>query len=86
MMIAGCAQSVDKQAVDVAPLRCPAPAARDVAALKQTPMPPPSGDMDKAKAQAWIDGLGGQVRQMNKAGNRLIWQYERCRSGDGSAG
>lgn len=42
--------------------------------------------MDKAKAQAWIDGLGGQVRQMNKAGGRLIWQYERCRSGDGSAG
>ena len=79
-MMAGCAQSVpQKIAVDVAPLRCPPIAASDARRLAQAPQQPPAGDMTKSKSQVWIDGLHEQIRAMNKAGGRVIWQYNRCR-------
>lgn len=84
--ILGCAQSDSLPPLDVGALRCPPLAARDVATLAAAPMPPPPGDIDERGKRAWVDGLRGQVRAMNKAGGRLVWEYGRCRAGDGSAG
>lgn len=80
-MMAGCAQSVpQKVTVDLGPLRCPPIAGSDARALSQLPMAPPAGDMTKAGAQLWIDTLHSQIRAMSKAGERVVWQYGRCRS------
>jgi hypothetical protein len=81
MMMAGCAQNApQKVAVDLAPLRCPPIARSDARALSQAAEPAPAGDVTKATAQLWIDRLHGQIRAMNKAGERAVWQYGRCRS------
>jgi len=79
-MIAGCGRS-DKVLVDLSSLRCPPVRASDARALRQSPAPPPEGAITRAKAQEWIDGLGAQVRRMSKAGERVMWQYDRCRAG-----
>ena len=67
---------------DLAPRRCPEVASADLRALSQAPLPPPAGDVTKASAQQWIDGLGAQVRQMNRAGARLVALYRKCRRGE----
>lgn len=84
-VLAGCAATPpEKIAVDLAPRRCPAIPSADLAALAQSPRPAPAGDVTKAAAQEWIDGLGAQVRQMNRAGARLVALYRACRNGKGS--
>jgi hypothetical protein len=86
-MMAGCGQSEPvKPVVDLAPLRCPEIRRADAAALRQTPVPPPSGAVTDAAAKAWIDGLEGQVRAMSRAGGRVIRQYELCRAPEKAAG
>lgn len=69
------------QAVDLAPRRCPEIAAADIRALSREPLPPPPGDITKAAAQQWIDGLGAQVRRANRAGARVLALYRKCRKG-----
>jgi len=80
-MIHGCA--VNPQTPVVAELaqkdRCPAIAAADARVLSRAPLAPPAGDVTKAQAERWIDGLWGQMRQMNRAGARLLASYAKCR-------
>ena len=79
-MISGCAQNAPQTvAVDHGRLRCPPIAAGDGRPLAMLPLPAPEGDLTGDKLKAWVDGLGGQVRAMNKAGSRVTWQYNRCR-------
>jgi len=66
-------------AVDLAPRRCPAIATTDARILGEQPLPPPSSTVTKAQAQEWIDGLGAQVRRMNRAGARVVRLYSKCR-------
>lgn len=80
--MSGCAaNSPQRVAVDLAPKRCPALADADVRAIDQRPIAPPAGDLTKAKAQAWIDGLSLQAETMRRAGLRIVRQYHRCRAG-----
>jgi hypothetical protein len=65
----------------MAALRCPPAAAADVRALSQQPAPPPSGDVTRAAAEAWIDRRGAQLHEMRLAGRRVIRQLDRCRKG-----
>lgn len=81
--MSGCDKSGLQEAVapaaDLTALRCPPVRSADARALRQVPVTPPAGAVTDAAAKAWIDGLEGQVRDMNKAGSRVLWLYGRCR-------
>ena len=88
-MMAGCALSQpEKVAVDLAVRRCPEIAAGEALILSQAPLPAPAGNVTRAAAQQWIDGLGAQIRQINRAGARVLALYHACRAGNavGKAG
>lgn len=91
LTILGCAQnSAAKLDIgpwatqDLAPVRCPPADARTVAEFKRVTKTP-AGDVTKRASQEWLDAYEEAERRKNRAGQRLVREYEACRSG-GDAG
>lgn len=90
--ILGCSQSVvDKPLAtlvtpantqDLAPVRCPQADPRVVAEFKRTTTAP-AGDITKRASQEWLDAYEESERRKNRAGQRLVKEYEGCRAGSG---
>lgn len=88
--ILGCGQSGGVKlspalTLDLAPVRCPPIDARTVAEFRRTTSVP-AGDVTKRGSQEWLDAMEEAERRKNRAGQRLVKEYEQCRSGEGTAG
>jgi len=94
LTILGCAQSsavkpppaivTPANTQDLAAVRCP-PADQRTAAEFQRTTRPPAGDITKRAAQEWLDAYEEAERRKNRAGQRLLSEYESCRSGSDDA-
>lgn len=89
--ILGCSQSVADKPLstlavapantqDLAPVRCPPADPRTVAEFKRTTAPP-DGEVTKRGSQAWLDAYEESEKRKNRAGQRLVKEYEGCRRG-----
>lgn len=81
--LAGCsAISTGSQplAIDLAPIRCPAIQAEDVAALKADVIAP-KAPVSKADTAKWIDALYSDRDRKKRAGWRLVMALKACRGG-----
>ncbi len=63
-------------AVDLAPTRCPEIDPRTRAEFKRVTPPPAPG---QPLTREHVDGLDATQIRKNRAGNRLIDEYEKCR-------
>jgi hypothetical protein len=82
LTIPGCAQNENKPvtpAIDLAPYRCPPARAADRAVFGEPPAPPPAGALTEAGAKQWVDRIELQVEARNRAGRRVIREYDACR-------
>jgi hypothetical protein len=73
-------------ALDLAPYRCAPVDPRAAAEFKRVPPAPKAGPVTRRRDQEWHDDNEAAIRAKNAAGRRLIAEYEKCRTGSGSAG
>jgi len=69
---------------DLAPVRCPPVDQRTAAEFKRTTKTP-AGEVTKRGSQEWLDAYAEAEQRKNAAGQRLVKEYESCRSGGGTA-
>lgn len=69
---------------DLASVRCPLAHQRAVSEFKRTTRPP-SGEITKRAAQEWLDAYEEAEQRKNRVGQRLLSEYESCRSGSDDA-
>jgi len=65
---------------DLAPVRCPPVDARTVLEFKRTTKVP-AGEVTKRTSQEWLDAYAEAEARKNRAGQRLVKEYEDCRGG-----
>ncbi len=88
LTILGCAQNSAAKidigpwaTQDLAPVRCPPVDARTVAEFKRTTKVP-TGEVTKRGSQEWLDAYAEGEARKNRAGQRLVKEYETCRGGE----